>query len=166
MRAVHYMCRAPGNVGALLYPYETDDSYQANGSFFLAGLWTEDVHEVYSFTTLRADVVQDAELVRVHGSTFEAEIDGIGRFSFRASTMGTPARYIGSARLAEGPLLVRQLVPHDRRRLEAAAIENGFVFLGHSPGLDEGGGITPAPQDLKPRPPQPLRPSLDRERDG
>lgn len=145
MRTVHYMCRKPGDVCALVYPFETDDSYQGSGSFFLAGGWEDDVDDAYNFQTLLGDGVAYAKLVREHGSMFAAVIDGIGRFRFRASTTGIPARYAATARLAEGPLLVRQLIPQERRRLETAAIENGFVFLGHSPRLEDDGGTTPRP---------------------
>lgn len=152
MRSVHYLCRKPGSVGELVYPLELPDGYQSLGSFFLGGSDVSSVDEVYRFPVYLDGSVLPSELRHIRGAIFEAEIQAIGRFAFRAIQAGMPARYTGAYPF-DDIKLVRQLAPRNRAFLEEVALTKDFMFVGYSPRIDDATPLPPAPTG--PAPPAP-----------
>lgn len=158
MKVVHYMLRRPDALGQLIYPLELgEEDYQGTGSFFFDGIGQEDVDEAYIFYAMLDELLLSIPLRRLGSSyMFEADVGRIGRFRFRATTIGVPATYGGAYSGGfgsfgeDGAKLVRQLAPSDHRDLEDAARRFGFYFIGYSPSLME------EPEPAFPEGPTPL----------
>ena len=138
MNLIHYMVRKPERLGKLIYPIELEDhDYQAYGSFFMDGRHENDVSDAYLFHAVRDDSLVPIKLRRVGLVSFAADVPVVGRFLFKATTVGIPARYGGSYPFPRDAFLVRQLAPSDRRALERAAFEFKFYFTGFSPQIED-----------------------------
>lgn len=146
------MVRKPDHLGELIYPIElVDPGYQAYGSFFADGKNLDDIDETYLIHAARDGAILPIKLQRIGGLTFAADVEKLGRFLFKATKIGVPARYGGQYPFPKENLLVRQLAPHDRNRLERAAFEHDFYFTGFSPGIED-------EADFKPLNPEPSEP--------
>jgi len=139
MRSVHYFIRNPAVLGEVIYPKELGsvESYQGYGSFFMLGDDDNDVDDEYQFpAVLEGAVIAVSLRRRVNSSTYEASIAGLGSFEFRATKIGIGARYIGNSLNEDGRVVVRQLAPQSRNKLEQAALANDFYFIGFTPGIE------------------------------
>jgi hypothetical protein len=144
MRVIHYMVRRPEHLGELIYPLELfDPGYYGYGSFFIDGHHIDDVDQAYLFYAVRDDQLLPIELRSVDDTSFEADVDGVGLFIFKATRVGVPARYAGQYPFPPDTLLVRQLAPKDRPALEQAAHEHDFYFTGYSPQIGESSRYEP-----------------------
>lgn len=151
------MVRRPEHLGELIYPTELfDPGYYGYGSFFINGRHINDVDQTYLFYAVRDDQPLPIKLRSIGSALFEADVDGVGLFVFKATTVGVPARYAGRYPFPPDTLLVRQLAPKDRPALERAVYEHDFYFTGYSPQIE-------APSPYEPLDPQP-RPDRKDER--
>lgn len=131
---VHYLVRHPSIPGELLYPDEVDENYQSFGTFFLVGKTFDDVRDKYIFFAVLNGNVIASNLTRIRDSSlYNAAVEGVGRFEFRATSIGAGGLYAGTYKPSEGLYAVRQLEIRSHAILNSAARDKNFFFVGYTP---------------------------------
>lgn len=134
---VHFLVRHPEELNAYLFPTELRDrSHVGFGGFFTLG---EDSsappNESYLFYAVNDEQLVAVELQRSRGrkTVFQANVDGIGVFQFRATQVRNPGKYVGEVAEASGFGVIHRFKPKVPALLDAAARRHNFYFVGYSP---------------------------------
>lgn len=136
MPKVLYLCRGPENSDQLYFARELPDGYFAPGLFIIQG---ESVRGKLSRTYLFAarQGQQELELdlsASEIGRSFVVDAGIIGKFYFKAVTMGRGISYAGQLSGIEQRKPLFRLEPANMRQLERACRATDFYFIGFGGG--------------------------------
>ena len=140
MRFVHCFTRVPGSLGALVYPHELNvpEPYQGHSTLALMGNDYADLADGYMFLAMLRGKILPVHLKRIEKTkTYVAEVNGVGKFRFRAIGIAPLPFYAGNYLLPGPRYAPYYLSTADHEALDAVVRSSDFYFAGFSPVLED-----------------------------